>query len=95
VLVGVDGDTVTTELDAGRTVPPTVLWTATFDTGTNVTVINREIVRRLGLVLKRRQNSITGGGVVTAELDEVSFGLPPVCCRLFLDGPALNFTLDL
>jgi hypothetical protein len=78
VLVGIDGDTVTTELDARRTVPPPVLWPAIFDTGTNITVINREIVRRLGLQVKRQQQSTTGGGVVTADLYEVSFGFPPV-----------------
>lgn len=78
VLVGVDGITVTTELDAGRPVPPPVLWTATFDTGTNITVINRDIAQRLGLVLKRRQNSTTGGGVAVAELYDVSFGFAPV-----------------
>lgn len=78
VMIGVDGDTVMTELDAGRTVPPPVLCTAMFDTGTNVTVINREIVRRLGLRMKRQQLSTTGGGVVTVDLYEVSFGFPPV-----------------
>lgn len=78
VLVGVDGDTTSTELDAGRTVPPPVLWTALFDTGTNITVVNREIVRRLGLQVKRQQNSTTGGGVVTVDLYEVSLGFPPM-----------------
>lgn len=78
VLVGVDGDTLTEELDAGRAVPTPVLWAATFDTGTNITVINLEIVRRLGLRVRRQQNSTTGGGVVTVDLYEVSFGFPPV-----------------
>jgi hypothetical protein len=129
VLVGVDGDTVSEELDAGRAVPPPVLWPATFDTGTNITVINSEIVKRLGLRLKRQQYSTTGGGVVTVDLYEVSLGFPAVFglttttvlddkllvallpdlpddhevlfdmdllnrCRLFIDGPALTFTLD-
>jgi gag-polyprotein putative aspartyl protease len=78
VLVGADGDVVTTELDAGRSVPPPVLWPAVFDTGTNITVINREIVRRLSLIPLRQQQSTTGGGVVWVELYKVSLGFPPV-----------------
>lgn len=100
-----------------------------FDTGTNITVINREIVRQLGLTPLRQHQSTTGGGVVWVDLYEVSLGFPPVFglttttvlddkllvallpdlpddhevlfdmdllnrCRLFIDGPALSFTLD-
>jgi len=78
VLIGLDGDRVTALVDAGGVVPPPVFATATFDTGTNISVLSREIAARLGLLPVGQRSSQTAGGVVAASLYLVGFGLPPM-----------------
>jgi predicted aspartyl protease len=78
VLIGLDGDRVTALLEAGDAVPPPVFATATFDTGTNITVIPRALVAKLGLLPVGQRSSQTAGGVVAAELFLIGFGFPPL-----------------
>lgn len=78
IPIGLDGDRVSALLQSGEVVTPPALVTATFDTGTNVSVISGRIVSTLGLIPVGQRSSQTGGGVVAASLYVVSVGFPPL-----------------
>jgi predicted aspartyl protease len=78
VMLGVDGPTTRGLIASGQPVPRPVIASAVIDTGSNVTAIQPQVLRQLGLVVGRPARSTTAGGVQAVALFEVSVGLLPI-----------------
>jgi hypothetical protein len=114
---------------AGRALPSPVWAAGMIDTGTNVTCVTPDLLRRLGLSPTGQGSSRTAGGLAAVNLFEVSLSIPPagnaagpmltrhdlivmempgpipgvevligmdilMDCKLLVDGPARQFTLE-
>jgi hypothetical protein len=76
VMVGLTGkDTVALQA-AGQPVPRPVMLRGAIDSGSDVTCVNSQILKQLGLSFAARTSSQTVGGSIPANLFEVSFSNP-------------------
>jgi hypothetical protein len=76
VMVGLNGAGTAKLLAAGQPIPAPILLRGAIDSGTDVTCVDSQVLKRLGLSLIRQMTSTTAAGVITADLFEVSFGIP-------------------
>jgi hypothetical protein len=129
VVVGLYRQALVDQLAAGLPSPPPLWTTGVIDTGSTVTCISADIIRRLGLPPAGQNTTQTASGSVSVRLFRVSLSIPPtgnlpdamltredliimeladpipdvevlvgldilLDCRLLLDGPGRQFTLD-
>ena len=86
VLIGLDGETTAALFAAGQPIAGPIHARGELDTGSNVTAVSAAILQRLGVPLQYQTTTQTAGGLVAANVFEVSVGI-----RDFADptGPEL------
>lgn len=129
VVVGLYHQAMVDRLAAGLSLPAPIWTTGVIDTGSTVTCVTADVIRRLGLPPAGQTSTQTAGGSVSVQLFRVSLSIPPagnlpgsmltrsdlivmeltdpipdvevligldilLDCRLLLDGPGRQFTLD-
>jgi hypothetical protein len=76
VMIGVDGGRYAALLSAGLPVPPPLLVQGLLDTGSDVTILNPDLIFRLGLVCCVQKATHTTIGSATVKLYEISLSIP-------------------
>jgi hypothetical protein len=77
VMIGLTGRDTVSRLSTGKPIPAPVLLRSAIDTGTDITCVNAQFLKGLGLTFVQQLSSTTVAGVIPVDLFDISFSIPP------------------